>query len=220
MYAYSSQHAVYYYDSFDDVFWKMYDFDLQAGDTLAMKFKKYRIDSTGIMEIGGANVHYQYITFFGGNWFNGSYLVLEGIGLAGRPIENDTTVCSYFFLDESFCASAVDGWDIFFRCFSDDFFLYDPFGTCSPTDIPGVFKKNIELYPNPVADWLTLKSDTGMAAHWVVLYDWQGRAVWQGSPAGAAIDVRDFPPGLYMLKARWEDGGFYFGKVMIQRYKK
>ncbi|MFQ5448496.1 MAG: hypothetical protein ACE5FF_16340 [Saprospiraceae bacterium] len=68
----------------------MYDFELQTGDTLAMKFKKYRIDSTGVMDIGSTDLRYQYITFLGGNWSNGSYLVLEGIGLAGRPIENDT----------------------------------------------------------------------------------------------------------------------------------
>jgi len=219
-YAYSSQHRVYYYDSFDDVFWKMYDFGLQTGDTLAMKFKKYRIDSTGVMNIGGTNVQYQYITFFGDNWSDGGYLVLEGIGLAGRPIENDTTVCSYFFPDENFCASGLDGWNILFRCFSDETIFYNPFETCNPTSITGVFEKNIKLYPNPVANWLTLESAAGMAANWVVLYDLQGRAVWQGRPAGAGIDVRNSPPGLYILKAWWKDGEFYFGKVVIQARKK
>ena len=87
-------------------------------------------------------------------------------------------------------------------------------------ETPGKARKSLLIFPNPAANWLTLKSDPGMAADWVVRYKFQASAVWQGSPAGTGIDVGYLPTGLYILKARWKDGGLYFDKVVVQVEKK
>ena len=70
--------------------------------------------------------------------------------------------------------------------------------------------RNIYLYPNPTADKVTLKLETGLAdlAETVWIYDAFGRVVMRVRVHGeqTEIDLRELSSGIYVLKLMSGDG--------------
>jgi hypothetical protein len=63
--------------------------------------------------------------------------------------------------------------------------------------------KNMDIYPNPVADVLYVKSLTHTDVHDVTVYDRRGKTVFKGKypPAGVIrLSVATIPDGLYLLE--------------------
>jgi hypothetical protein len=56
----------------------------------------------------------------------------------------------------------------------------------------------IEVYPNPVFDQLFIK---GAENQDIQIFDHLGRIVFKGTPRLGHIDVRTYPPGMYVVKA-------------------
>jgi len=60
------------------------------------------------------------------------------------------------------------------------------------------------LYPNPVSDYLYIKSDVVIEK--VTIYDLTGKMVKQVEQPGNSIDLSNFAPGFYLLKANTSQG--------------
>ena len=217
-FAYAEHRAVYTYDPFAGDFFKIYDFLLLPGDTLEMLYgRKYRIDTIGIMDINGIDFRFQHISFFSTNFGNysehGPYLVLEGIGFIGRI---DTGIpCSFFFINDIPCDSAVDGQDSNFQCFNEGNFTYDPQNLCTETALNEIHRPYFEVYPNPTSDFFTIESTTGHQPVSVTLYDFSGKLIWQGVPRNNRVNVQTLPHQSYMVKITDTDDNAYFSKIII-----
>jgi len=83
--------------------------------------------------------------------------------------------------------------------FADVFFdLHTP----GVTAAPGVFPKNVRLFPNPASDWLFV-DNAGDQPLPVWLTDALDRPVWTGEIAPGerrSLDLSGWPAGLYFLK--------------------
>ena len=62
----------------------------------------------------------------------------------------------------------------------------------------------VQLYPNPVVDYLYLKSD--VAIEKVTIYNLTGKVVKQIEQPGLSIDLSDFASGIYMLRVSSSQG--------------
>jgi PKD repeat protein len=70
------------------------------------------------------------------------------------------------------------------------------------------------VYPNPVTDVLYINN--GNALKSVIIYSINGRLVHQSTGSDNAIDVSDFPPGIYTLQARDQDGSQYHSRFIVK----
>ncbi|WP_221392579.1 malectin domain-containing carbohydrate-binding protein [Dyadobacter sp. NIV53] len=70
------------------------------------------------------------------------------------------------------------------------------------------------IYPNPVADILTLKVDDWSKVGQVQLYSLTGKLVYQSQQPIADIDVKQLPAGLYVVHIKRTDGSLLTYKVV------
>ncbi len=66
-------------------------------------------------------------------------------------------------------------------------------------DIPAAGQLTLDVYPHPVRDVLTLRSNAAADGR-VQLFNALGRQVYSGSASANWIDVRNLQPGLYLLR--------------------
>ncbi len=215
-FVYEEGDKVYEYDSFSETFHKIYDFTLSSGGIVQMKSGSYTVSSTGEIEINGINRRYQIAKF--GSSSNGR-MIIEGIGMVGKPHLNDPLSCSYFFPQGDFyCSAAFDGWNVYFRCFSGENFYYSPFDECTLTADTLVPEPGppVQVYPNPVSDYLRIETE-GVSVMKASIYGLRGQTVWQGQPENGEIDLRSFPTGLFFVKCLLDDGSVYSQLISVWR---
>jgi hypothetical protein len=77
-------------------------------------------------------------------------------------------------------------------------------------------KVAFSVYPNPVQDFITIKSVERMKN--LKIYNVTGsllRAVDMGSQSGSRdIDVSDLPKGIYMIKVNFSEGGTFAYRII------
>ncbi|MDX2136274.1 MAG: T9SS type A sorting domain-containing protein [Saprospiraceae bacterium] len=208
-FAYTTANEVYAWYPFSQGFGKIYDFSLQSGDTLALSaYKKYRIDSSGVTTAFGPALRFQHISFYGQGWTNGPYLVLEGAGMVGRPGFQPEKTCAFFFLQNSFCGSPVDGVDHFFKCFTSPNWQLDPYGNCLTADSAPAAPP-FTLTPNPCFQTCRI-TNAVTPFETVAVFDLAGRLLKSyrlDYPAsGFAFSVIDLPAGMVFI--RLDQGSF------------
>ncbi len=210
-FAYESGGQVYLWKG--NGFLKIYDFNLGIGDSIILnQTRKYKILSKGTIEIAGSILQTQEIGFISNNGIGISRLIIEGIGLAGTPNQNDGSKCSFFFLNYSHCDGVFDGWDFSFRCFTDGEFYYHPNGECTLSDTSPPLENQVHftISPNPAHQSLLLKIDGQMGLAKLELFNTTGQIVHHRTTVDLddplEISVADFPNGLYFVRLTNEHG--------------
>ena len=89
-------------------------------------------------------------------------------------------------------------------------------GIGDPT-APITIRNRIAVYPNPATDNLTIDDISGRLATATII-NMQGQLIWQKPVAGntAVISLKDFPPGLYLLRVKTTDGEQYAEKIVVR----
>ncbi len=193
---------------------KIYDFSLRPGDTLHMGTTRwYVITDTTRRMMGNQWRRVQHFQWKG---TGPVYAAVEGIGMTG--LAQDPTaekVCSFLLLNMPYCTGFVDGYDIFFRCFSrgaDD--RYWPFGICQTLSTPSPTAEPVQVWPNPAYDRLWVGGEYRVFR----LFDAQGRWVWENTaPASDPLEVpvAHLPRGVYFLWACTDEGAVGVRRLVL-----
>jgi hypothetical protein len=182
LYAYEEQERVFVWEDYQEIFIKIYDFTLGAGDTVFFQFgRKYVIEEAGTATIAGADRKYQVVHLSGNSLDDGKCLLVEGIGLLSRyDTFNPLYDCIYFFLNNSFCDEAVDGRSYRFRCFAEGGgVVHDPFGLCTLSGVSEIdHGAQLQISPNPAQTEFTVYLEGG-GPGLLQLFDAAGRLCLQ-----------------------------------------
>lgn len=172
----------------------LYDFDLEAGDTFALKSNTdIVVDFIDSVQINGFN--YKRINFEQPNFANGDYYWIEGIGssIGFFPY--------YHFFERS----------IYFNCFYEndndlnfepDISYYPEFGSCP--FISGLYELslNFDVFPNPTTNKLTIEIPKELIGSKYRIIDNLGRELLNGiiSELNTQIDFHSFDVGNYFVE--------------------
>jgi hypothetical protein len=179
----------------------LYDFNLQIGDTLPVKFG-YPFGIGIITNIDAIvlddGLHKRFEVF---REFYGDFYIIEGVGSTIGLILNIPP------------PGVIDPFDIILRCFSinGNPIYMNPIPGLANCDTAYLDIKNyhqnkigISLYPNPVNEQLTVKCNDLNITH-IQIIDVTGRAIIDVIPKNdeqeIILDVRSLPAGLYFIKA-------------------
>lgn len=225
-FAYAENDRVYAYQALADSFVLLYDFNLQPGQIVSIPRQfggsfAYRIDSLDTLQAGDFLVRRQLVTYLNPDGTPSDWIfeILEGLGMTGQPTQiNNPARCSYFFLDEVFCSSVVDGFDFQFICYRSDSGAYTiPGANCAVVSTPEPGREpRLALSPNPAADRLLL-SASGLpgAVLTTQVFGANGACLFTQKGLPAAIDLGAFPQGLYFLALALDNGA-----ILTQRFVK
>ncbi len=78
---------------------------------------------------------------------------------------------------------------------------------------------NINIYPNPVASFLTVEFDNSIAIQKIELIDMQGRVILKSDNIvdnRMTIDVEGLSPGIYIVKLLSRSSGIYAQQIKVQ----
>jgi len=78
-----------------------------------------------------------------------------------------------------------------------------PVVTSLPDEKRGPKESDMELYPNPVRDWLHIDLGNGRYHNYTIaIYDMQGRMVRQDQPMDRSVSLQELSPGIYIVHIR------------------
>ncbi len=204
-FAYHDQGRIFVFaPNYGEVFVKIYDFNLEPGDTVFFPGqRKYVVSQTGEDFIAGANRKFQIVHFSGSGLDQETYHVAEGIGLVSvvdSPIPPEYD-CVYFFPHYSFCNAAVDGRSYRFRCFSEGDLVYDPLGLCTLNSAESLYSRKLNIYPNPAESQFTLQYEGSPSATGLLrVFDATGRMLLEAHKTlPATVSVEGWPAGSYQV---------------------
>ena len=88
---------------------------------------------------------------------------------------------------------------------------------CGMVSIIESVSDNTSIYPNPVSDFLSIKSDTPINN--IIIYNASGQEVYNNDilQINDVIDIRNLPCGLYLLKYSESISGSVFSKKIIKK---
>ena len=189
----SNQHEVKQFGKkvwFDGL--KIYDFDLNVGDSLIIQnyngsIDKYLIDSIQTKFIYGKTRTVQ---------FAANFMTIEGIGTALR---NEPT--RFYFNQVELSVIADPARMLQFLKYEDELVALEP-EACTAcdalvTNLVNTKTIKLNIYPNPVSDRLYL---IGVSGENFAIYDQQGKLmVKQKLSEQNGIDVSSLIPGVYVL---------------------
>ena len=158
---YSSGNKVFIFNNFINDFVKIYDFDLQAGDTLKFKYTNdssisaYIIDSVGFISINSKIKKIQYISPQMPNMNGDNMWVFYGYNIEGIGNNN------YLFPQFALADPLINGG---LRCYEDSIIGYYNTGivsVCDSTIMLGINENEFlpfKLYPNPATDYISIEN--------------------------------------------------------------
>lgn len=213
-FAYEEKGQVFVYTGFSANFIKIYDFNLEIGDTVQLNSNDmYIILETGVVTIENSIRKFQYIKYYESSFsLSSTKLLLEGIGLVDNPMQSGLLDCSYFFLQDSFCDEIIDGWSIFFRCFQDDGFIYSPFDNCTLSDafLPNNEPTQLVISPNPANRSFLLNMEGHLGDVKLELFNTTGQMLYRQTTVDLTnpleVSVSHLPDGLYFVRLTNEQG--------------
>ncbi|MFZ2897405.1 MAG: T9SS type A sorting domain-containing protein [Saprospiraceae bacterium] len=202
-FAYHEQGRVYVLNPYWDNFQKVYDFNLEPGDTVFFYGdRKYVIELVGFGPVAGADRKYQIIHLLG-DLDQGTYVIAEGIGLMAKigspwPPEYD---CNFFFMNHSFCDAGLDGRSYRFRCFTEGDITYDPFGMCTLSSVEGLHSQKLNIFPNPAQSQFTLQFEGNPNEYGLLrVFDATGRMMLEAPKTlPATVSTEGWPAGSYQV---------------------
>lgn len=211
---YQEGDKIYTYDAGADTFRLLYDFTLEAGDTLFYHIDDpwvtdgmFLIDSITTMQFGSDTLRVQHITHLAYDvvWGN---KIIERIGSSG---------CLYPQI--SFCDPGTGG----LRCYEDQEIglinFQVPERPCDYISVSTgqVGPEKCNIYPNPTTDVLHIETDLPIDKIELI------NSVSLRSPVTSVIfnsyaemDTGLLPPGMYYLKIFYGDGHVRISPVVLQ----
>jgi len=209
---------VYSRKEWNNEVFKIYDFALVPGDTVQYNTNgRYVIRDTGSINAAGQIRRTQTVRLVGSN---ADMFFIEGIGFTGNPQEPDNpNVCSFLLLNIPYCMGAVDGYSLYFRCFSSaQGAMYSPFNDCLilHTDASTASISPVRVWPNPANDRLFVQGNCRA----LQLCDALGRVILEEKMlAGDVSEIRTshLANGMYLLLCHFDDGQVAVRKVVFSR---
>ena len=200
---------IYEYNIFTEARELVFDFSSEVGDYTSLNW--YKIKSIGKMHIaGGKEVRTQV---WGGSNSDYDVLVIEGIGMVGDPELTNSSICSPFIPNWG-CNGVVDGYDYFFRCFTDENFTFDPYNKClNHATSENQVSSNLIL-PNPNQGSFSIERKEDFNC--ITIFDITGRKVGDAKPNEGRYEVsQQLPDGLYFLTGHQNNEVIFIGKMVI-----
>ncbi len=207
-YLFSEGNKVFLYNEFSNIFIKIYDFDLLAGDTLRFQygwdssFSHYVIDSIGYTTINSKLRKIQYISTpftFENTWIFYGYNI-EGIG-------NSKYLFPQFALADPIISVGL-------RCYEDSVIGYYNTGLLSVCDsviLLGVNEtdpETIKIYPNPASEFIQIDNIVGLITADIYSIDGKLQKTADLSDK-TTIKINDLAKGIYLLRLQNEKGVIY-----------
>ena len=210
LYTYENEDTIFFYNFDIDSFQILYDFNAQPGDEWVMYIKNEftfqkiiaHVDSISTIDINSYNLPVLYMTY--------TYYHDVGNGLELLYNYNSTIIKNlgdlYFLINIIHPGNIVCDKDKIFnlRCYQDPEIGFYSTGhrdscdyTYKWTNIEEYPISSLRIYPNPVADYLYLKNDSGSNFRYY-LYDTNGQLMLRG--VNTRIDLRFLHSGLYFIK--------------------
>lgn len=92
---------------------------------------------------------------------------------------------------------------------------------CNTVSVREATQENmvLNLYPNPVVDFLNISSHGNAMVKSGVVYNLMGQEVYSFSSmdTGSKIDLQHLNEGVYVLRVMWDNGSTKVGKFIKQR---
>jgi hypothetical protein len=219
-FAYELDKKVYAFNEFQNIWVKMYDFNLVPGDIMVMPTYfgasfKYKIEAVDIVTAGDLTLNRQRVTEVTDDSLvvGIPFDILEYIGAVGKPFDNlDDPQCSYFFVDEApFCQSFVDGFDIRFICYSNGNSKFEPYDGCtvSSTEAEPTDLLKVNINPNPSTDYLRVSVGNGHQIHTLKLININGallEEIRDLNSISVEMNTSIYPSGMYVLMVETDMG--------------
>ncbi len=218
-YVYSSSNKVYLFDSHQQQFVKIYDFNLNTGDTLRYKLSflntidttsAYVIDSIGSTVINGKTLKVQFTHCI--MQFNPYPLYF----MCGKMIEG---VGSDFFLFPQ--NTNQDPLNSQLRCYSDTSIGYYNTGIVSNCDsivnsVKEEYNTNdVQVFPNPANNSITFNTDSYQDFN-LTIFNAIGQAVLQKqlTTSITTLNIQGFQQGMYYYQLINDKGKLISGKFV------
>ncbi len=93
-------------------------------------------------------------------------------------------------------------------------FSFDDIVLLNPTSIFESSFTQTKVYPNPASDILNIDNANDLVD--LSIYSIQGKLMYQSEAANSAVDVSNFPTGMYTLRAKGLDGQYYQAKFIVK----
>ncbi|HRD80739.1 MAG TPA: T9SS type A sorting domain-containing protein [Saprospiraceae bacterium] len=225
-FTYEEEGRVYFYDTFNEAFNLLYDFNKGPGESWSVPicFRDFHCERDSIMvlvdsvthtPVNGLELRTQHVSIDMPGFAPGAYPqgeIYQGIGNA--PV-------LYFYFGA--CALTVDFFIHTFNCYESpthgifNFVGGQPCGVYTATGEAQAAVEQLRLYPNPAREWLNVELPQGGRGQ-LALYNAQGRLLKTQSLDTAQeawpLDVSALPAGMYLLLYRSEGGAMALGKFV------
>lgn len=206
----------------------MYDFNLNAGDTLKNEVRHADwcdsvspviIDSVSSVNINGINLKVQYITYTPYNW---EYLVEARTERIVERVGSER-----YFIYSPNCEFGCSFANTDLRCYNDndisyrnewwDYFHHDV--ECDSVinahvqEIPNI---KFTVYPNPTDDFVTISDDGQYGGVFCAeQYNSLGEKLYvTTAECSATFNMENYPAGLYVIKVYKKESDIYTFKVI------
>ena len=187
----------------------LYQFGLQAGDTLQLPYRSdFIVHTVDTILFGGQQrIAYNYSYYGGRPQFEGAWV--EGVGDMSELL---STVCQRYMGDTPTLV-----------CYTDDVtaYLNPRFPTCH--NLLGVeeeaFDTEVSVYPNPAQDWVQLEITGAEKIQFYELYSLTGREVLSSITNAATrikMNIASLPSGLYFVHVGTDTGRIFREKLRIE----
>jgi hypothetical protein len=225
-FTYEEEGRVYFYDTFNEEFNLLYDFNKGPGESwlVPICFSDFHCERDSIMvlvdsvthtPVNGLELRTQHVSIDMPDFAPGAYpqgKIYQGIGNA--PV-------LYFYFGA--CALTVDFFIHTFNCYESpthgifNFVGGQPCGVYTAVGEAQAAVEQLRLYPNPARESLSVELPEGGRGQ-LALYDAQGRLLKTQSldnvPETWPLDVSALPAGMYLLLYRSEGGATAVGKFV------
>lgn len=206
----------------------MYDFNLNAGDTLKTEIlyadfcdsvSPIIIDSVSSVNINGINLKVQYITYTPYNWEfyveARTERIVERVGSERYFIYSPN--CDFSCFSGHTDLRCYNDEDISYRNEWWDYFFHDvECDSVINADVQEVLDNKFTIFPNPADDFVTI-SDDGQYGRtfYAELYNSLGEKLYATTAeCSASFNMENYPAGLYVIKVYKKEADIYTFKVI------
>lgn len=225
----SENNKVYRYDTLNGDFYVLYDFDLQAGDTLTIQDSSiYRgyinysgendnaifqviVDSNVVKLYNGYLLRHLYTSPTTGSdyFFNGP--IIERIGNLHNLIGQATVMITA-------------GFPEYLRCYKDNLIDLTSNNCDYITSVRFKEDDNLKFYPNPVSSGvlnITTKNEGNLNEIYLRILDFTGKEIldheFYGQAESIQLNVSNIPNGVYFLEIQYDNHRKSIEKIVISK---
>jgi len=212
LFTYEINDSVFYYYSHTDAFHLIYDFVANVGDTLTLTGYdndpdypvRVRLDSiTNITTNNGVDLKKYYYS----DPYNYSLpykTLVQGIG----NLNGVRNIYGVFAYEPPITE---------LRCFKSNEIEYSISDDCDyfgPVGTSNIFRSDIKVFPNPVADYLYISNEEALGIYNYSLVNINGQLVLQEAIYSDGINMSTVPAGVYILIIKNNDGERWAERVV------